>query len=94
MKINFENLQAWERIKAVLLSEIDWEHIGYSESNNKKLRELYDIWATKYDEEMPQIGYNYKGYLKESFAKSGIQKDAKILDAGCGSGDRAASPGD
>lgn len=76
----------FNRIKSFLMQEIDWTHIGYSNRNSNKLRELYDMWAPHYDEEMPEIGYNYTKYLKESFTKLDIQKDVKILDAACGTG--------
>jgi predicted TPR repeat methyltransferase len=50
------------------------------------LKDLYVGWSEVYDEEMVEGGYAYPGYIKSIFPHVGIAKDAKILDAGCGSG--------
>lgn len=75
-----------ERIKSILMQEVDWTHIGFSKKNSKTLQELYQSWAERYDKEMPTIDYNYTEPMKEAFLKSNIKTDSKILDAACGTG--------
>lgn len=77
---------AFNRIKSILMQEVDWAHIGFSKKNSKTLQELYQFWAERYDDEMPRIDYNYTEPMKSAFVKSKIKTDAKILDAACGTG--------
>tara|TARA_R110002020_G_scaffold43006_1_gene125401 strand:+ start:4843 stop:5517 length:675 start_codon:yes stop_codon:yes gene_type:complete len=77
---------SFDRVKSILMQEVNWAHIGFSKNNNKILKELYQFWAERYDEEMPTIDYNYTEPMKEAFLKSNIKTDSKILDAACGTG--------
>ncbi len=77
---------SFDRVKSILMQEVNWAHIGFSKNNNKILQELYQFWAERYDEEMPTIDYNYTEPMKEAFLKSNIKTDSKILDAACGTG--------
>ena len=76
----------FNRIKSILMQEVDWTHIGFSKDNSKKLHDLYQSWAERYDDEMPKIDYNYIEPMKDSFVKSKIKTDSIILDAACGTG--------
>lgn len=76
----------FNRIKSILMQEVDWTHIGFSKNNSKKLQELYRSWAERYDDEMPKIDYNYTEPMKAAFVNSKIKTDSKILDAACGTG--------
>ena len=64
----------------------NWLKVTYDESDNTKLKDLYVGWSEVYDEEMVEGGYAYPKYIKSIFPNVGIAKDAKIVDAGCGSG--------
>lgn len=75
----------FDRVKSILMGEVDWS-VGFTQNNNKKLQELYRHWAKDYDKEMPKIHYGYIEPMKEAFTKIGIQTNAKILDAACGTG--------
>ena len=77
---------SFDRVKSILMQEVDWTHIGFSKSNSNTLYKLYQSWAERYDEEMPEIEYNYTEPMKASFLKSNIKTDSKILDAACGTG--------
>jgi ubiquinone/menaquinone biosynthesis C-methylase UbiE len=81
-----QHSSAFDRVKSILMQEVDWAHIGFSKNNNKKLQELYHSWAERYDEEMPRIDYNYTEPMKAAFVRSNIKTDSKILDAACGTG--------
>tara|TARA_Y100000389_G_C17470154_1_gene529693 strand:- start:2539 stop:3333 length:795 start_codon:yes stop_codon:yes gene_type:complete len=78
-------LHVFDRVKSILMQEVDWTS-GYTQDNNKKLQKLYQHWAKDYDEEMPKIRYGYIEPMTKTFTKIGIQLDAKILDAACGTG--------
>ena len=77
---------SFDRVKSILMQEVNWAHIGFSKNNNKILQELYQFWAERYDEEMPTIDYNYTEPMKEAFLKSNIKTDSKILDDSCDTG--------
>lgn len=80
-----QGLHVFDRVKSILMGEVDWS-VGFTQNNNKRLQELYRHWAKDYDKEMPKIHYGYIEPMKEAFTKIGIQTDAKILDAACGTG--------
>ena len=65
---------------------VNWLKVTYDETDNTKLKDLYVGWSKVYDEEMVEGGYAYPTYIKSIFPNVGIAKDAKIIDAGCGSG--------
>ncbi|MBN2239213.1 MAG: class I SAM-dependent methyltransferase [Dehalococcoidales bacterium] len=58
----------------------------YSSKDNRELEERYDVWASDYDEDLDK-GYGWLGPKKavECFVKY-VPKDAKVLDAGAGTG--------
>ena len=70
-----QGLHVFDRVKSILMQEVDWTHIGFSKSNSKTLQELYQSWAERYDEEMPTIDYNYTEPMKAAFLKSNIKTD-------------------
>lgn len=59
----------------------------YSSKSNKELEERYDVWAKDYDTDLNE-GFEWHGPIKatECFAKYVKNKDARILDAGAGTG--------
>ena len=58
----------------------------YSSHGNKELEERYDEWAKDYDTELMQ-DFEYRGHqiAAEVFARH-VPREAKILDAGAGTG--------
>ena len=65
-----------------------WLNIVYSEKNPTKLKQHYKSWANQYDQDLTDWGYAYPSRLKKIILKKQIKlnKKAKILDAGCGTG--------
>ena len=64
-----------------------WLDIVYQEKNSTKLKEHYKDWAGEYDKDLNEWGYAYPRELKKILlSKIRINKSAKILDAGCGTG--------
>jgi len=58
----------------------------YSSTNNQELEERYDQWAQDYDSDLAEeFGWLSPQRAAESFEKY-VAKDAKILDAGVGTG--------
>ena len=58
----------------------------YSSSNNKELAERYDQWAKDYENDLER-DFEYRGPQSTAeYVSRYIQKDAKILDAGAGTG--------
>jgi len=64
-----------------------WLDIVYQEKNATKLKKHYKDWAGEYDKDLNEWGYAYPRELKKILLnKIRINKSAKILDAGCGTG--------
>ena len=58
----------------------------YSSENNRELEERYDEWANEYDNNIEgDFGYVMPRMAAETFARF-VSKDAKVLDAGAGTG--------
>jgi len=58
----------------------------YESANDKELEERYDQWAADYDQDLAQIfEWNAPQNAADVFAKL-VDKSAKILDAGAGTG--------
>ena len=58
----------------------------YSSNNNQELAERYDQWAKDYDRDLENdFGYIGPQYTVDNFAKY-VPLDARILDAGAGTG--------
>ncbi len=70
-----ENVDSGDRVQWVYASE-----------NNRQLEERYDEWAEEYDDDLADdFGYVMPRMAAETFARF-VPKDAKILDAGAGTG--------
>ena len=64
-----------------------WLDIVYKEKNSTRLKKHYRVWASEYDKDLNAWGYAYPRELKKILIdKIRINKNAKILDAGCGTG--------
>ena len=64
-----------------------WLDIVYQEKNSTRLKKHYRDWASEYDKDLNAWGYAYPRELKKILIdKIRINKNAKILDAGCGTG--------
>jgi len=64
-------------------SKVQWI---YSSSNNQELAERYDLWAKDYDADLEKdFGWLGPQLAAEYFAKY-VPKQARILDAGAGTG--------
>ena len=64
-----------------------WLDIVYQEKNSTRLKKHYREWASEYDKDLNAWGYAYPRELKKILIdKIRINKNAKILDAGCGTG--------
>ena len=58
----------------------------YSSKNNKELEERYDQWAAEYDADLEK-DFGWAGpQLMADLAADYVEKDARILDAGAGTG--------
>ena len=58
----------------------------YSSESNRELEERYDEWANEYDNNIEgDFGYVMPRMAAETFARF-VSKDAKVLDAGAGTG--------
>ena len=58
----------------------------YSARNNEELAERYDQWARDYDSEL-EIDFAYRGpQIAAEFFTRYVHKEARILDAGAGTG--------
>ena len=58
----------------------------YASENNRELEERYDEWANEYDNSIEgDFGYVMPRMAAETFARF-VSKDAKVLDAGAGTG--------
>ncbi len=58
----------------------------YASENNRQLEERYDEWAKDYDEDLEDdFGYVIPRIAAETFTQF-VPKDARVLDAGAGTG--------
>ena len=58
----------------------------YSSANNQELEERYDHWASDYDRDLAEeFAWNAPRSASEVFSRH-VPKDAKVLDAGAGTG--------
>ena len=65
----------------------DWLKTVYNETSSSKLNKHYKNWADEYDSSMKEWGYAYPSELKKILkSKIKLNKNIKILDAGCGTG--------
>ena len=58
----------------------------YDARTADETRELYDAWSASYEAEVAENGYATPGRCAEALAKHLTDKDAPILDFGCGTG--------
>ena len=73
--MNSENVNSEDRVQWVYASE-----------NNRQLEERYDQWAQEYDTDLADdFGYVMPRMAAEIFERF-VSKDAKVLDAGAGTG--------
>jgi len=59
---------------------------AYTARTADETRDLYDAWATSYEDELTQSGYVTPGRCAEALAHALPDRDASILDFGCGTG--------
>jgi predicted TPR repeat methyltransferase len=57
----------------------------YSATNDEELRERYQIWATEYDDDLASMGWRAPRAAAERVVHY-AGRDARVLDAGCGTG--------
>jgi predicted TPR repeat methyltransferase len=64
----------------------DFLHKVYSSQSKKELKEAYDQWAEKYDEDVTAFGYMIPAVAAGLFGKYVTPEASPILDAGAGTG--------
>jgi SAM-dependent methyltransferase len=57
----------------------------YSSTNNSELEERYDEWAAEYDKDLGGLGWTGPRAAAEALSRF-VPADAKVLDAGAGTG--------
>ena len=58
----------------------------YSSTSNQELEERYDVWASDYDTDLAEVfAWNAPRAASEVFSRH-VAKDARVLDAGAGTG--------
>ena len=67
------------------MSRTDKVHWVYSSQNNQELAERYEVWAKDYEQDLLPENYTGPEPAVEVLVKY-VSKDAKILDAGAGTG--------
>ncbi|MEO0328097.1 MAG: class I SAM-dependent methyltransferase [Pseudomonadota bacterium] len=60
--------------------------IAYSVKTTQETRDMYDRWAKVYNENLSDGNYQQPSRCAEAMARLVTEKDAKILDVGCGTG--------
>ena len=64
-----------------------WLNIVYNEKNSQRLKKHYKDWAEEYDNDLNEWGYAYPKKIKKILKNHiNLNKNSKILDAGCGTG--------
>lgn len=58
----------------------------YRTSGNEGMRDLYNAWADKYDQDLLETGYVTPARVALALSAELADKDAPILDFGCGTG--------
>lgn len=58
----------------------------YRVSGNDGMRDLYNAWAGKYDQDLLETGYATPARVAAALSAELPEKDAPILDFGCGTG--------
>ncbi|MDJ0800137.1 MAG: class I SAM-dependent methyltransferase [Calothrix sp. MO_167.B12] len=64
----------------------DWLQKVYFAQNNQELSNVYDDWSQEYDESVLSFGYNPPAVINGLVGRFIQSTDAKILDAGVGTG--------
>ena len=60
--------------------------LGTSSKDAAGAKELYDTWADGYDSALESWGYPAPRRAAEVLASSGVDRSARVLDVGCGTG--------
>lgn len=70
----------------VMSPEEALDRVYAASSDPQEQAELYDDWATSYDDDLEVSGYATPGRVAQVLAEHLTDRDAPILDFGCGSG--------
>ena len=65
------------------------ERVYQADGNHDRLQQLYDEWANDYDQQLWASGNPYIAISTGLIGRHVADYDAKILDAGCGTGNMA-----
>ena len=68
------------------MNEKNYFEIAYTLKNSNEAREMYDRWAEVYDRDLTGNEYQQPVRCAEALSKHLANKNAKILDVGCGTG--------
>ena len=68
------------------MSEKNYFEIAYSLKNSDEAREMYDRWADVYDRDLTGNEYQQPVRCAEALSAQLTDKNARILDVGCGTG--------
>ncbi|XP_076323046.1 methyltransferase-like protein 27 isoform X2 [Tachypleus tridentatus] len=59
---------------------------GLRDKTPEEVKEFYESWANKYDEEVSLFNYNGPKLMGKEFEKLNVPKDAQLLDIAAGTG--------
>lgn len=61
-------------------------HRAYHAKNPQETSEVYDDWASEYEQHMKNVGYTHPAMVASMVARHVAPTDEQVLDAGAGTG--------